>query len=125
MAEDKILLTGMVFCGHTGVFPFEKKEGQDFVVDLELRLGRIPACLSDNLEDTVDYGAVFNETREIVEHGTDDLIERLAERIARRVLQGHPRVGSVAVTVKKPMAPVEGRFSHMAVSIERTREDVL
>ena len=125
MAEDKILLTGMVFHGHTGVFPVEKREGQDFIVDLELRLGRIPACLSDNLTDTVDYGAVFNDTLEIVEHGMDDLIERLAERIARRVLLEHPRVGSVSVTVKKPMAPVDGRFSHMAVSIERTREEIL
>lgn len=125
MTEDKILLTGMVFHGHTGVYPFEKKDGQDFVVDLELRLGRIPACLSDNLADTVDYGAVFKDTREIVEHGMDDLIERLAERIARRVLLDHPRVGSILVTVKKPMAPVEGRFSHMAVTIERTREDIL
>ncbi len=124
MAEDKILLMGMVFHGHTGVYPYEKREGQDFIVDLELRMGRIPACLSDDLADTVDYGSVFHDTREIVEHGMDDLIERLAERIARRVLAGYPQVVSVLVTVKKPMAPVDGRFSHMAVSIERTQEDM-
>ncbi len=123
MAEDRIILTGMVFRGNTGVLLSEKSEGQDFIVDVELRMGRIAACESDDLAQTVDYGAVFHETGEIVERNSDDLIERLASRIARRILDAHPLVRSVAVTVKKPMAPIEGRFDHMAVSIERSRED--
>ncbi len=96
MAEDKILLTGMVFHGHTGVYPYEKREGQVFIVDLELRMGRIPACLSDDLDI----------------------------KLSDFTINQYPRVVSVLVTVKKPMAPVDGRFSHMAVSIERTQEDM-
>jgi len=124
VVEDRILLAGMVFHGHTGVLASEKRDGQDFIIDMELRMGRIPACLTDDLADTVDYGTVFRETASIVESNEDDLIERLAERIAQAVLTGHAAVRSVSVTVKKPMAPVDGRFDHMAVAIERGRGDL-
>ncbi len=122
--DDRVLLTGMVFHGYTGVLAFEKEKGQTFVVDLELRLGRIHACTTDALADTVDYGAVFREVAALVENGRDDLIERLAARIASRVLDVYPLVRAVEVTVKKPMAPVEGTFAHMAVAIVRTREEL-
>lgn len=122
MTDDRIVLKGMVFHGYTGVLAFEKEKGQKFVVDLELRLGRIRACETDALADTVDYGAVFREVASLVENGRDDLIERLAERIARQILDLYPQVRSLAVTVKKPMAPVAGTFAYMAVAIERSQE---
>lgn len=123
MTEDRIILSGMVFRGFTGVLASEKRNGQDFIVDLELRMGRIAACLSDDLAQTVDYSVVFREVEELVARNRDDLIERLAGRLSELILDRHPEVRSVAVTVKKPMAPVDGRFDYMAVSIERSRED--
>jgi dihydroneopterin aldolase len=125
MPEDRIVLSGMVHHGYTGVLAFEKRDGQDFIVDVELRMGRIAACESDDLTQTVDYSTVFKEVGDIVERSRDNLIERVAGRIARRLLASHPMVGSVVITVKKPKAPIEGRFDYMAVTIERNREDLL
>ena len=124
MAEDRIFLSGMVLHGFTGVLAFEKRDGQDFIVDVELRMGRIAACETDDLAQTVDYSTVFSEVGNIVERSRDNLIERLAGRIAEQILMSHPMVLSAVVTVKKPKAPIEGRFDYMAVTIERSREDL-
>lgn len=124
MAEDRIILAGMVFRGFTGVLASEKRNGQDFIIDLELRLGRIAACMTDDLAQTVDYSVVFREVEDMVARNRDDLIERLAGRLAALILDRHPEVRSVAVTVKKPKAPIDGRFDYMAVSIERGRESM-
>ena len=42
---------------HHGVFDFERREGQKFVIDLVLGLDTAPAAASDDLHDTVDYGS--------------------------------------------------------------------
>jgi dihydroneopterin aldolase len=119
--RDRILLEGMRLRGRVGVLAREKREGQDFLVDLALEFDRIPAVETDRLEDTVDYGRVFALVRTVVAEARFDLIERLAGEIATRVLDAEPSAAAVAVTVRKPSAPVPGRFDAMGVSIRRER----
>ena len=119
--DDRILLEGMRFHGHTGVLDFEKRDGQEFLIDLALEFSTIRACETDRLEDTVHYGFVFETVRQVVEESRFDLIERLAGEIAARVLARYPAVLSVDVTVRKPQAPVQGRFNAMGVRIRRER----
>jgi 7,8-dihydroneopterin aldolase/epimerase/oxygenase len=102
MAEDRILLEGMVFRGYHGTLPAERELGQPFIVDVELRLDLRPAGLSDDLAQTVDYGEVHRRTREIVEGAPVDLTETVAERIATAILEDHPSVEAVRVKVAKP-----------------------
>lgn len=123
MTDDQILLNGMIFHGHTGVLPEEKAAGQDFIVDVVLRLAHIPACETDDLADTVNYSSVYQDVKGIVERSRYDLIERLAGRIAEVLLERYPVLRSVCVTVRKPMAPIEGRFDDMAVAIERFNQE--
>jgi 7,8-dihydroneopterin aldolase/epimerase/oxygenase len=118
---DRILLEGLRFHGFVGVLAEEKRQGQEFRVDLELEFLRIPACDDDRLDHTVDYGLVFGTVRRVVESARFDLVERLAGEIAARVLEEHPTVLAATVTVRKPDAPVRGRFDAMGVSIRRER----
>ena len=118
---DRILLEGMRFHGYTGVMDFEKRDGQDFLVDLSLEFHTLQACETDRLEDTVHYGFVFETVRQVVEESRFDLIERLAGQIAVRILAAYPSVHVVDVTVRKPQAPVQGRFDAMGVRIRRER----
>jgi dihydroneopterin aldolase len=99
---DRILLEGMVFHGRHGTLPSERELGQPFVVDVELRLNLRPAGLSDKLEETVDYGEVHRQSKEIVEGTPVNLTETVAERIAAAILDGHPLVEAVRVKVAKP-----------------------
>ena len=101
-AEDRILLEGMVFHGRHGTLPAERELGQPFVVDVELHLDLRPAGLSDDLAQTVDYGEVHKQAREIVEGPPVNLTETVAERIAAMVLEEHPPVEAVRVKVAKP-----------------------
>ncbi|MGI8865203.1 MAG: dihydroneopterin aldolase, partial [Rubrobacteraceae bacterium] len=67
MSDDRILLEGMTFFGYHGALPAERELGQRFVLDIEMRLDLKPAGLSDDLSKTVDYGAVHDIVKEIVE----------------------------------------------------------
>jgi 7,8-dihydroneopterin aldolase/epimerase/oxygenase len=106
MTTDHITLTGVRARGFHGVFDFERRQGQDFIVDVILHVeGLADAARSDVLTGTVHYGEV---AQRIVAHITGepaDLIETLALRIGEDLVS-FPRVTSAQVTVHKPSAPI-------------------
>ena len=123
-STDRILLEGMVFHGRHGTLPAERELGQPFVVDVELRLDLRPAGLSDRLEETVDYGEVHREVKEIVEGTPVNLTETVAERIAAAILEGHPSVEAVRVKVAKPHVRLgDTVLAGSAVDILRHRDE--
>ena len=117
---DRLAVRGITVTGHHGVFDFERRAGQRFVVDLVLGLDTRPAAAGDDLERTVDYGAVVSRVVEAVENDPVDLIETLAQRIADVCLTD-PRVEWTEVTVHKPEAPIEAAFEDVTLTITRSR----
>ena len=115
---DEILLTGLTVFGHHGVFDFERRDGQEFTIDLKLGLPLKDAAASDDVADTVHYGELTDKVAAIVAGEPVNLIEALAQRIADAVLEDG-RVQTVTVTVHKPHAPIEQTFADVAVSIHR------
>ncbi len=120
MSRDTITLTGLRGLGFHGVYPDEKRDGQEFVVDVTMRLDLAPAAVSDDVADTVHYGELAEEVVAVVTGEPVDLIETLAARIAAVVL-ARPLVDEVTVTVHKPQAPITVPFTDAAVTIVRTR----
>jgi len=118
---DQISLKQMKFFGYTGVFDFEKQNGQNFLVDLTLCFSCVKAVETDILIDTVHYGEVFNEVKMIVETARFDLIEFLAGEIIRVVFAKFPLIQAIETIVTKPDAPVEGIFESISVRIFRER----
>ena len=117
---DRLAVRGIEAFGHHGVFDFERREGQQFVVDLVLALDTREAARTDDLQQTVDYGSLVTKVKAAVESDPVDLVETLAARIAD-VCLADPRVGWAEVTVHKPDAPIEATFSDVALTITRTR----
>ena len=115
---DELAVLGIECFGHHGVFEFEKREGQIFVVDLTLGVDTTPAAASDDLRDTVDYGSLVTSVKAAVETDPVDLIETLAQRIAGVCLLDN-RVQWARVTVHKPDAPIDAKFSDVALTITR------
>jgi len=115
---DRITLSGLTVRGSHGVLPEERRDGQDFVVDAVLALDLRPAGASDDLADTVDYGALAGHLADIVGGEPVDLLEALADRLAGACL-ADPRVRSVEVTVHKPSAPIRLPFADVAVTVVR------
>lgn len=117
---DRIELRGLRVRGHHGVFAHEKRDGQDFVVDITVWMDLAPAAASDDLADTLHYGELAERAAAIVSGEPCDLIETVSARIADDVLTD-PRVQAVEVVLHKPQAPIPLDFADVAVVARRSR----
>jgi len=117
---DKILLQGLVFFGRHGCHQAERDLGQKFTVDIEMSSDLSLACATDKMDDTVDYVAVYNATREIIEGESAWLLESLASRIADFCLQDE-RVRDVRVRIRKPHVAMPGALDYLGIEIFRGR----
>lgn len=119
-AVDRITLTGVRAYGFHGVYPDEKREGQEFVIDAVLALSLRRAAETDDVVDTVHYGELAERLVAVVEGEPVDLLETLAQRLADDVLSD-ARVDAVTLTVHKPQAPITVPFGDVSVTITRGR----
>jgi 7,8-dihydroneopterin aldolase/epimerase/oxygenase len=118
--SDRIVLHDMRFQGRHGVLEREQSEAQPFAVDVELALDLQPAGIGDDLSRTIDYGAVFEVCRQVVEATSFRLIEALAEALAHEILAAFP-VPEVVVRVRKLQPPIDGTLGWAGVEIRRHR----
>jgi dihydroneopterin aldolase len=116
--NDLITLTGLRVRGFHGVLSEERRDGQDFVVDAVLTVDTRRAAASDALADTVDYAGLADRLVAVVAGDAVDLIETLADRLARVCLEDG-QVISARVTVHKPQAPIAHAFSDVSVTVVR------
>ena len=119
-ARDQVALRGLAGFGRHGVFDFEREQGQRFVADVVCTLDLAPAAETDDLQLTVDYGVLAADVVADIEGEPLDLIEALADRIARTCLR-RPAVQSVEVTVHKPDAPMPVPVDDVAVTLRRSK----
>ncbi len=116
---DRVTLTGLRAHGYHGVLAAERRDGQEFVVDVVCELDMSTAGRTDDLADTVDYAALASAVISDIVGDPVQLIETLAERIARTCLAAQP-VLAVEVTVHKPAAPIPVPFDDVAVTVRRS-----
>ncbi len=117
--SDVIRIEGIEAFGYHGVFPQEKREGQTFLVDVEIETSFDEAIAHDDVAYTVDYGVVAERVAEIIQGEPADLIETVCDRIVTMVLSLE-RVKATRVTIHKPQAPISVPFA--GVSVSRRRE---
>lgn len=120
LSSDHITLTGLRARAHHGVFEHERRDGQEFVIDVTVWLDLSVSASGDDLAKTIHYGELANEVVAAVERDPVDLIETVAQRIADTVLSHEPAT-AVRVTLHKPSAPIEVPFDDVAVTITRLR----
>ncbi len=113
----EIHIVGLRELGVHGVLPEEQVRAQPFEVDVVMDVDLAAAGASDDLADTVDYGAVADAIRRVVATESYRLLERLAARIGE-VCRTDPRVLGVEVTVRKLHPPVAAMVDHVAVRVE-------
>jgi 7,8-dihydroneopterin aldolase/epimerase/oxygenase len=118
--SDRITLTGLRVRGRHGVFDYERRDGQDFVVDVVAWLDLAKAAATDDLAETLHYGELAERVAAIVAGEPRDLIETVAGEIAAMVLTDD-RVRATEVTVHKPSAPIPLTFADVAVTVHRER----
>jgi dihydroneopterin aldolase len=117
---DRIELRGLRVLGVHGALAEEQTRAQPFELDLDVMADLSRAGTTDDLADTLDYGAIADAAARAVSTERFVLLERLAQRIADEVLLDE-RVDSVRVTVRKLRPPVPVDLATAGVSITRTR----
>jgi dihydroneopterin aldolase len=115
---DRIQLRGLRALGTHGALAEEQLRAQPFEIDIDVVTDVRAAGASDELADTVDYGAIAAMAERVVTTERFALLERLATRIAEEV-RGDARVESVTVTVRKLLPPVPVDLASAAVCITR------
>ena len=119
---DTLTLSRMRFFGRHGVLPEEAARGQEFEVTVQIELPLAEAGRTDELRRTVDYRAVYEAVRAVMEGPPRKLAEALAEAVAAQLLRGFPAVGAVAVEVTKLNPPVDFSSAGLTVRIRRSRQ---
>ncbi len=120
MTKDRIEVKGIRCFAHHGVFEEEKEDGQDFIVDVTMYLPLREAGLRDDLELSVDYGKLALFINEYVTETRYDLLERVAENLAREILLKFPLGERVVLTIHKPGAPIPTEFEDVCVTVDRS-----
>ena len=120
MATDIIELRGLRASGICGALPEEQLRAQPLEVDLDVVADLARAGASDDLADTIDYGALAADIERVLTTERFVLLERLAARLAEVVLTDE-RVVEVTVSVRKLRPPVPQLLDTSGVRITRGR----
>ena len=118
---DLIELRGLQLVGIGGAYPEERHRAQPLEIDLDVEADLGPAGRSDDLADTIDYGALCDVVATVVDEGEPQLLEHLAAELAAAVLGADPRVLAVTVGVRKLRPPVPHALATSGVRIRRVR----
>lgn len=120
---DKILIRNLKIFAYHGVNPEEKVQGQKFILDIDAFVDISVPCKTDNVDDTVSYAEIIEETVRIFTSRKDDLVERAAERVSEGLFEKFEKIQALRILLKKPDAPIDADFEYVGVEIERNRKD--
>ena len=100
---DKIFLNDLHIDTIIGIYDWERETLQTLSFDLEMDWDIRKAAKSDDITDTLDYGAVATTIVKFVEASSYQLIETLAEDLAALLLNSFP-IPKIKLTLSKPVA---------------------
>lgn len=118
MSGPVIEIRGLRVHAYHGVFEHERRDGQEFVIDVWLRCRTAPEAVDDRIESAVDYGAATDRIVELATSGPYRLIESVADLIAADLVERF-EVESATVRVAKPQAPILHELREVAVTVTR------
>ncbi len=103
--ESYIYLRDVRFHAFHGVMPQERKVGADFAVSIRVAADVTRAVETDAVEDTLNYALLYDVVKREMEIPSK-LLEHVAGRIGRAVMEKFPVVSSVDVRLTKINPPM-------------------
>lgn len=120
---DKIIINGLKVFAYHGINPEEKKNGQDFLLDVILYRDLSTPGKTDSIDNTISYSKAIKTITKVMTEKSYDLIEKAATKVAKSLFKDFNSLLKVDILLKKPMAPISTDFDYVAVEISRKRED--
>jgi dihydroneopterin aldolase len=118
---ETLTLKSLRFKGYHGYYEEERRQGNDFEVDIIFTANLRKAGETDQLEDTIDYQQVLATIKEVMEGPSLKLIETLAKKMGERLFDQFTSVASLKVSVRKlhPPLDVETAYSEITMQWQR------
>ena len=116
---DEIRIKKLEVFAHHGVFPEENRLGQKFVINAVLYTDLRRAGLTDDLNQSMDYGAVCAEITTFLTQNTFKLLETAAEKLCAHLLHTLPLLQRITLEIEKPWAPIGLPLDTASVCITR------
>ena len=111
-----IEISGLSLYTRHGVSEAEREIGQRLVFDIAFELDECEATLTDQIEDTIDYGEVCEQVALAAQERSYKTLERLCAAVADRLVD---RFGAESVRVKaaKPEPPIALPVDEVSVEV--------
>ena len=119
----RIYLKNIRLYAFHGCMDEEEKIGSDYVINLEINTDLNLSSQSDNLKDTVDYVSLHAIVKEEMSIRSK-LLEKVADRILKRILKDHRQVIHVRVKVAKINPPISGNVDEVAIERSLSRSNI-
>jgi dihydroneopterin aldolase len=114
----RIELSAIELYGFHGVLEHERRDGQRFLVDVELDYAEETPAVTDRIEDAIDYREVVAAVVAVSDGRAYRLLEAFATAVANELASRFP-VARVRVRVRKPDVVLPRPVDHAAVVVER------
>lgn len=115
---DTIFLSEVKVQTKLGVPEWERMTPQTIILDIEIGYDLSKACQSDDVNDTIDYGAVVNRVRETLQENSFQLVEKLAEHLCQLILK---EFNALRVKIKVAKPTILPGLKALGVVIQRTK----
>lgn len=116
-SKGKIGLEGMEFFASIGIYNEDKLLANEFIVDVHVTTDVEKASKTDNLDDTINYEAIFWSTKTELGKTTSSL-EEAASRIAVNLKSKYDKIFQIDVNLRRKYPPVAGQIPQAAIQIE-------
>jgi len=112
-----ISLKGITLNAPVGWYEKEREQGNNFEIDVSVWLETKNAGKSDDLEQTVDYQALYDIVNEIMDRPAK-LIEHKGHVIAETIIERYPLVETVKISISKINPPIQGQCQRAVFELE-------
>ncbi len=116
--QDTVFIRNLEVLTTIGVYEFERAQPQRVIMDIEVPTDLVAAGLNDNLNSTIDYGAIVSLVENIAQQNNTELLECFGQRICDEIFQ-HFTVDRLTLTLHKP--DIIENVSSVGVVLRRTR----
>ena len=115
----RISLNKLLFVGYHGLYPEEKKLGNNYSVEIDIDFTPKQGII-DQLDQTIDYVHVYAIVKKWMEIPTP-LLETLVGKIADDILSSQTLANKVFVKITKLHLPISSFEGNVSVKIEKSR----
>ena len=116
ISQSYIILREVRFHAYHGVMPQERKVGGDFTVSLRVGVDLSLPAESDDVADTLNYATLYEVVKQQMEIPSQ-LLEHVAGRVGKAVMDTFPQVTGVDVTLTKLNPPMGAECAGASVEL--------